>query len=200
MFLSATNKSHLLLLAQKFDDIDSNKLKDPLSYISKDVQNSIFLSLPTAQEISKNITRLINKDSSGYDLVSNRTIKATNQTISPYLEIIFTKCIKEGVFPDIYKIAQVIPLFKGGDKVDSNCYRPISLLPTISKIFEKLLATRLISFLTKYQVLSKDQFGFRAKFSTEYAIVDIYDNLIKNLDKGSHHVPYFWTWLRPLTL
>ena len=111
-------------------------------------------------------------------------MKATNHSISPYLEILFSKCIQEGVFPDSYKIAQVIPLFKGGDKEDSNCYRPISLLPTISKILEKLLATRLIKFLTKYKVLSKDQFGFRAKFSTEYAIVDIYDKLIRNLDEG----------------
>ena len=87
------------------------------------------------------------------------------------------------MFPDSYKIAQVIPLFKGGDREDPNCYRPISLLPTISKILEKLLATRLIKFLTKYKILSKDQFGFRAKFSTEYAIVDIYDKLIKNLDE-----------------
>ena len=59
-----------------------------------------------------------------------------------------------------------------------------SLLPTISKILEKLLATRLIEFLTKNKILSKDQFGFRAKFSTEYAIVDIYNKLIKNLDEG----------------
>ena len=92
--------------------------------------------------------------------------------------------INECVFSDSYKVAHVIPLFKGGDKEDSNCYRPISLLPTISKILEKLLATRLIKFLTKYKVLSKDQFGFRAKFSTEYAIVDIYDKLIRNLDEG----------------
>ena len=61
-------------MAQKFEDIDSTRLKDPLSYISKQVQNSIFLSLPTAQEISKNISRLINKNSCGYDLVSNRTM------------------------------------------------------------------------------------------------------------------------------
>ena len=163
--------------------MDSTRLKDPLSYISKEVQNSIFLSLPTAQEISKNISKLVNKNSCGYDHVSNRTMKATNHSISPYLEILFSKCIQEGVFPDSYKIAQVIPLFKGGDREDPNCYRPISLLPTISKILEKLLATRLIKFLTKYKILSKDQFGFRAKFSTEYAIVDIYDKLIKNLDE-----------------
>ena len=171
-------------MAQKFDNMDSSKLKDPLSYISKDVQNSIFLSLPKAEEISKNISKLVNKNSCSYDLVSNRAMKATNQSVSPYLEILFQKCIMEGVFPDCYKIAQVIPLFKGGDQEDRHCYRPISLLPTISKILEKLLAKRLIHFLTKYEVLSKDQFGFRAKFSTEYAIVDIYDKLVKNLDDG----------------
>ena len=77
----------------------------------------------------------------------------------------------------------LIPLFKGGNREDKNCYRPISLLPTISKIFERILAKRLISFFTKFDILSKDQFGFRAKFSTEYAIADIYDKLINNLDK-----------------
>ena len=140
-------------MAQKFEDMDSTRLKDPLSYISKEVQNSIFLSLPTAQEISKNISKLVNKNSCGYDHVSNRTMKATNHSISPYLEILFSKCIQEGVFPDSYKIAQVIPLFKGGDREDPNCYRPISLLPTISKILEKLLATPFIKFLTKYNIL-----------------------------------------------
>ena len=89
----------------------------------------------------------------------------------------------------------------GGDREDPNCHRPISLLPTISKILEKLLATRLIKFLTIYKILSKDQFGFRAKFSTEYAIVDIYDKLIKNIDeKKNHPVQYFWIWQKLLTL
>ena len=58
----------------------------------------------------------MNKNSCSYDLVSNRAIKATNEYVSPYLEILFQKCIMEGVFPDCYKIAQVIPLFKGGTK------------------------------------------------------------------------------------
>ena len=96
---------------------------------------------------NNNIYRLTNKNSCGYDHVSNRTMKANNHSFSPYLEIIFSKCTNEDVFPDLYKIAQVIPLFKGGNKEDSNCYRPISLLPTIiSKILEKLLATRKISY------------------------------------------------------
>ena len=169
-------------MAQKFDNIDSSRLKNPLSYISKNVQNSLFLHAPTCDEISKDIDKLVDSSSCSYDLVS--TLKATNTTISPYLEVLFHKCIEEGVFPDSFKIAQVISLFKGGKKDDKNCYRPISLPPGISKLFERILARRSVKFLTKNQVLSKDQFGFRAKFSTEYAIADIHDKLIRNLDEG----------------
>ena len=89
-----------------------------------------------------------------------------------------------GVFPDAYKIAQVIPLFKGGDKENPNSYRPISLLPTLGKLFEKVISTRVIKFLDKSNILSKHQFGFRAKFSTEHAITDIHEKLLKNLDSG----------------
>ena len=59
------------IMAQEFDNLEPGKRKDPLSYISKDVQNSIFLSLPKASEISKNIVKLLDKNSCGYDLVSN---------------------------------------------------------------------------------------------------------------------------------
>ena len=81
-------------------------------------------------------------------------------------------------------MAQVIPLLKGGDKTSPSSYRPISLLPAIGKLFEKLLAKRLINFLVKYDVFSKHQFGFRSKFSTEYAAIDLYDKLLHNLDQG----------------
>ena len=159
-------------MAQKFDEMHGTHLRDPLSCIPKDVKNSLFLSLPNSHEISKIISKLdVNKSCHG--LISNKVTKVTNDVISPYLEILFHKCIKEGVFPDSYKIAEVIPLFKGGDKEDRSCYRPISLLPTISKILERVLAKRVIKFLTKFDILSDDQFGFRAKFSTEYVIMDI---------------------------
>ena len=75
-------------------------------------------------------------------------MKATNHSISPYLEILFSKCIKDGIFPDSYKIAQVIPLFKGGDKEDSNCYRPISLPFLISVFPEVFTCLKFPGFLT----------------------------------------------------
>ena len=131
------------------------------------------------------------KKSSGYDLISNRILKLTNSTIAPYLETLFNCCIYHGIFPDVFKIAQVIPLYKGGGKDDCNNYRPISLLPAIGKLLEKLLAVRLSSHLHNHNILSKHQFGFRENFSTELAVTDIYEKLLHNLDTGLHSCTIF---------
>ena len=74
------------------------------------------------------------------------------------------------IFPNAYKVAQVTPLFKGGDAENLNSYRPMSLLPVLGKLLEKIISVRTIKFLDKFNLLSENQFGFRAKFSTEYAV------------------------------
>ena len=130
-----------------------------------------------SHELHTLISKLNNKKSSGYDFISNQIIKATSHTIIPYLVPLFNNCISNGIFPNSYKIAQVIPLFKGGDKESPNSYRPRSLLPSIGKLFEKLISLRMIKFLDKFNILSKDQFGFRSRFATEHAITDIHENL-----------------------
>ena len=178
-------------MAEKYHSLDPSSLKDPLSYIKKQVGNSFVLSKTNSFEIISLIDNLNNKKSSGYDSISNKILKETKNTIVPYLETLFNKCIQSGIFPEAYKIAQVIPLFKGGDNTNPNSYRPISLLPAIGKLFEKLLAKRLIKFLVKYNLFSEHQFGFRAKFSTEYAAIDLYEKLLYNLDKGVHSCTVF---------
>ena len=82
-----------------------------------------------------------------------------------------------------FKIAKVTPLFKGGDAHDVNSYRPISLLPSLGKLLEKILSVRLVEFLDKHKLLSECQFGFRKKLNTELAIAEIYEKLLYNLDK-----------------
>ena len=84
----------------------------------------------------------------------------------------------------MFQNAQVVPLFKGGEKDSRNCYRPISLLPALGKLLEKVVSIRTTAFLKKQKVFSSHQFGFREGFSTEYAILDIYEKLLHNLDKG----------------
>ena len=145
-----------------------------------------FRSLPKTDktELKRLINSLEVKKSSGYDGISNSLIKKTSDVIAPYLEILYNTCLKQGVFPDKYKIAKVIPLFKGGDRENVNCYRPISLLPALGKLLEKLISTRISDYLDTHNILSPHQFGFRKKFGTEYAIMDMHEKLLSNLDKN----------------
>ena len=74
------------------------------------------------------------------------------------------------------KIAKVFPVFKGGDKSDPSNYRPISIIPTISKIFEKHVNKHLMAYLNKYKLLHKSQSGFRQKHSCQTALVKLVDD------------------------
>jgi hypothetical protein len=82
---------------------------------------------------------------------------------------IFNASLKSGVFPDKIKIAKVRPLYKKGDRHEVCNYRPISILSVFSKILEKLVYNRLISFVTKHTILTDVQNGFRKNKSTETA-------------------------------
>ena len=88
------------------------------------------------------------------------------------------------MFPDELKIAKVIPLFKSGD--DSKCqnYRPVSVLPSFSKIFEKIIYSRLLSFIDKHDIIYKYQFGFRQYHSTAMALIKLTENISNALEKG----------------
>ena len=72
------------------------------------------------------------------------------------------------------KIARVIPLFKSGDKSLFTNYRPVSVLPVFSKFLERIVYNRLIIFLNKYDILSRNQYGFRKKkYSTAHALIQL---------------------------
>ena len=84
-----------------------------------------------------------------------------------------------GVFPYKMKIAKVLSIHKKGDPSQFENYRPISLLNTFSKILERLIHNRLTAFLNRYNILTPAQYGFRKKSSTEYAILELQDRIIK---------------------
>ena len=164
--------------------VDPKTLKNPLDYLPRTVTNSLFLSDIDVSEILCLIAKLVAKKACGYDHISNKILKLTSYIIAPFLCKLFNNCIRQGVFPTAYKIAKVIPLFKkGGDKESLNSYRPISLLPALGKLLEKLISVRVVRFFDAYDLFCPQQFGFRAKFSTEHAIADIYEKLLNNLDK-----------------
>ena len=173
-------------MAAKLEN-NATPAKDPLEYIqvshTRNGKNCIYLNDTDLAEILDLLAELDIKKAYGYDNVSNMILKKTLYIIAPFLVSLYNKCISEGCFPDAYKIAQVIPLFKGGDREDPQCYRPISLLPALGKVLEKLIFKRVMKYLEKFELLSPHQFGFRKNFGTEYAISDIYEKLLNNLDK-----------------
>ena len=113
------------------------------------------------------------KASTGIDGLSNKLVKLIIPVIAKPLTHIFNKSFVKGIFPDVYKIAKVIPIFKSGDKNHPINYRPISLLPTFSKILEKRMHMRMISFLVKHNIIYPGQYGFLKGRSTEQAMLEI---------------------------
>ena len=143
-------------LASYFSNVGSTYAKSikpsstkVLEYLKKIKRNdkSIFLTATTQYEISKLIRSLPNKNSSGYDLINNKLLKAIKDEVSKPLEIIYNHSMKTGTFPEKMKLAEVVPLHKGKSCLDAGNYRPISLLITLSKILEKILYVRTYKFL-----------------------------------------------------
>ena len=155
----------------------------PLHYLHNRVANSIFLAPSHPQEILKTISLLRNSSSCGPDNISFFLKLGSNILIYPRT-IFFNFCVECGIFPDSLKTSKVIPIFKSGDKTDLNNYRPISLVPIIAKVFEKLLYDRVESFIEKHNILSTTQYGFRSNFSPEHTVLDVVSSCFDNIKDG----------------
>lgn len=151
-----------------------------------------FFILPTsAAEVSEVIKGLKNKKSSGFDNITTSVIKHVSEIISPILAHIANLCFSSGVFPEKLKVSIVIPIFKKLSSLKLDNLRPISLLSVFSKIFEKLMKTRLINYLNRIQFFSDRQFGFRKGKSTEDALVNVSDMIYNSMNAGSKSTGLF---------
>ena len=111
--------------------------------------------------------------------------------IAPVLSHVFNRSLLSGIVPSQLKIAKVNPIFKSGDKQVFSNYRPISILPSISKILEKIMYTRLFDFVTNNEFLSPHQYGLRPNRSTNMAINDFYCKIADDLDNKHHSLGIF---------
>ena len=144
-------------LANKISPLDSNYVS-PLKFKNK--QNSVFLNPTNTDEIIKITKNIKASNSSGIDNISTKLLKMIMNEIAPILSHIFNRSLLSGIVPSQLKIAKVNPIFKSGDKQMFSNYRPISILPSISKILENIMYTRLFDFVTKNENLSPHQYGF----------------------------------------
>ena len=139
---------------------------------------------PTTQvEIEKLINNMIPKNSSGHDGISNKLLKELCPELSYPLQIVFNRSLKSGVFPDLMKHADVIPLYKNKNKDACTNYRPILLLLTTSKVLEKGVYKHTYQFLDNNNLLYDSQYGFRSKHSCENAITELTRAILKGAEQ-----------------
>ena len=116
--------------------------------------------------------------------ISNNLIKTAKYVFAKPLTLITNQMLYSGIFPEQLKVSKIIPLHKANDKLLLTNYRPIALLPSISKIFEYILLEQLTNHFIENKLLSPQQYGFRAKHSTELAALNLFDHLTYKLDNG----------------
>ena len=145
-------------------------------------KNSLFFTQISIYEILNEVRNSKSKSSTDVTDFSMFIIKEIILEISPLLKHVFNRSLAEGIFPNVLKKAKVIPIFKSGDKSLAENYRPISLLPQISKIFEKLIKSRISNFLNKFNILNDNQYGFRKNLSTADALSDVLESVNTNLE------------------
>ena len=139
----------------------------------------------TVLEVIEHLNKLDSSKSTGLDGLGPRILKLLTPVIAKSLCHIINLSIMSGNFPSILKLARVIPIFKSGDKEDPGNYRPISILPTLSKVIEKHVAKQCVDYLEQFDLLHREQSGFRKFHSCHTALTKLTDNLYKEIDSGN---------------
>ena len=154
----------------------------------------------TSTEVESEIDLLPTNKAHGLYSFPTRILKSAKPTISKLLTMIMNTSIKTGVYPSKLKHAKIIPVFKNDKEDDPGNSRPISLLSNINRIFEKLMYTRLKSYLEKKNhIFYSSQYGFREKHSTHHALLDIVNKIQTNMDKNLFSCGIFIDLKKPLT-
>jgi len=162
----------------------------PIEFMGNRNDNSMFITPSTPVEVQKIISSFVNK-SGGIHSIPTFIYKKIVHLISPVISRLFNESVVNGIFPSCLKVARVVPIFKDDDKRDVNNYRPISLLPFLSKVFEKLMYERLNDFFESNSILRDNQFGFRKCRGTEDTILEFINEAYKSLnDKNIFTVVY----------
>ena len=162
----------------------------PLDGLTNSPPNSFFMSPVTVQECTDIISKLKNT-TYHRDVLPVAILKYAKDKLAVPIAKLINKSYEEGVFPDCLKIACVSPIFKAGDPKSASNYRPISVLPLLSKILERSIANRMISFMNRILCISPKQFGFQKGKSTLDAIICLTEYIYNNLNKKHHTLSIF---------
>ncbi|CAG4977986.1 unnamed protein product [Colias eurytheme] len=189
-FVSIGKELATKILVNSFDKPTNNN--DNAQNNSQVTQlNSMALLYVDFCEVEDAILSLKCKSAPGWDNIPANIIqRARKALISPIVHTI-NLCLDKGIFPSVFKKAIVRPIHKGGSRDSILNYRPISILSSLSKIFEKLLHKRLVNYLNKYNIISNNQYGFRRGRSTEDAVLELTNVITRNIENRDKTIAIF---------
>ena len=122
----------------------------------------------------------------GCDTISHNMLKATRDSVSKPLSILFNISLSTAVFPTIWKKAVVLPLFKKGDRHEVSNYRPVSLISCVGKVFERVVYKYMYNFIMEHNRIYQNQSGLLPNHSTVYQLTEIYDYMCKSSELKQH--------------
>ena len=138
----------------------------------------------TSIQVYDSLKNLLNRKGTGIHEIPNKILKACRDIISLHLSQIFNISLTTKCYPDSLKCAKVAPVFKGGDKDNLDNYRPMSVLPAVARVFEKLIYKQMIKYFESNDLLIKKQWGFRSLHSTILSLMSKTNDWFVNISKG----------------
>ena len=162
--------------------------KDPLSTLRQRIQGKarpFSLAPVSPDQVKKIITTLKNSKASGIDMVDTYIVKLVKDDITPAVCHIVNLSIQTNKFPTKWKIAKIIPLYKGkGCKLDSKNYRPVAILPILSKILERAMFMQVLSHMDGNNYFNPSHHAYRSFHSTTTAMLQMYDTWLEAAEDG----------------
>ena len=162
--------------------------KDPLSTLRQRMQGQAksFSPAPVSpDQVAKIISSLKNSKASGMDMLDTSIIKLVKEDITPAVCHIVNLSIQTNKFPTKWKIAKIIPLYKGkGCKLDPKNYRPVAILPILSKVLERAMFVQVLSHMDKNNYFNPSHHAYRSFHSTTTAMLQMYDTWLEAVEDG----------------
>ena len=171
--------------------LNSTNIPTFQSYLTKEINSTFQFTNTNLDEIQEIIKNFDPKTSSGHDGISMKVLKLLKCNFLSALKITINQSFCTGIFPDNLKIAKVLPIFKKDDNTLFDNFRPISILPALSKIFERVAYNQLYDYFIRHKLFYFSQHGFRKLHSTETAALEFIDKITNHLDNGKLPIALF---------
>ena len=162
-------------------------VNDPLENLTRMMESrtcTFSLKAVHPDEVLKIVEGLKNSKSTGLDDIDTATMKLVIHDILPALTHVINLSLTTLVFPNLWKLAKIIPLLKKGDPLNPKNYRPVALLPIFSKVLERVIFKQVVNYVEGNGLLHPSHHGSRAKHSTCTAIIEMYDSWIDSVEAG----------------